>query len=572
MSSAKHSRHGPRPTRCITCWQRRKQCDSTEPSCERCLKGGFECLGYGDRESHARLYRKVPCGLISQSQPIHPTLPMFLPDAEALPDPGTTKTSGDIQSLNHVDDSFTHSSTGCIPVLTENRTGIHSLEIFNSSWPQNQTQPTPRRRAPLHETSSIKNSPRTKADIQFVMRHISKSIEFLCTAIPPPVFSAQTPGESRFIHMLNDYQMQRSSFFFMPPPAQARVYMMKRLSNSRITKWALYLGVRIFGALGQDRSDWNTGGYIGWIDKFEQRIVHSTIKNSSLSDLADRLMAQLELTYLGFIAAGSTLGYQLLQKALPGFLRLVAADPNLIAEQPDGGLLVSFPRAFGTSPQEIKRFIIYDMATGFLLGVPPLLEYDYYGKCDPVSHGSEWIHGVPAPLVEIISQINSWRAGFKVPLDDWRVLESRVMAWEVQPLPIEDGDSRMNVARLAIQEGWRHVVLIYIYMGICGVSSHDSRVQASIAQIIQLEGIVAGLPISIHMLMHYVVAGMGARYEQQRSIIRQKLVSFKGKGAWLFQGPEFTQILDHLWHGAGAGGAPVMWDDYVQSRCTVIHI
>ncbi|GAB1520304.1 hypothetical protein RhiTH_003378 [Rhizoctonia solani] len=408
------------------------------------------------------------------------------------------------------------------------------------------------------------------------MRHISKSIEFLCTAIPPPVFSAQTPGESRFIHMLNDYQMQRSSFFFMPPPAQARVYMMKRLSNSRITKWALYLGVRIFGALDQDRSDWNTGGYIDWIDKFEQRIVHSTIKNSSLSDLADRLMAQLELTYLGFIAAGSTLGYQLLQKALPGFLRLVAADPNLIAEQPDGGLLVSFPRAFGTFPQEIKRFIIYDMATGFLLGVPPLLEYDYYGKCDPVSHGSEWIHGVPAPLVEIISQINSWRAGFKVPLDDWRVLESRVMAWKVQPLPIEDGDSRMNVARLAIQEGWRHVVLIYIYMngaertyqGICGVSSHDSRVQASIAQIIQLEGIVAGLPISIHMLMHYVVAGMGARYEQQRSIIRQKLVSFKGKGAWLFQGPEFTQILDHLWHGAGAGGAPVMWDDYVQSRCT----
>ncbi|KAF8688486.1 hypothetical protein RHS03_09573, partial [Rhizoctonia solani] len=404
------------------------------------------------------------------------------------------------------------------------------------------------------------------------MRHISKSIEFLCTAIPPPVFSAQTPGESRFIHMLNDYQMQRSSFFFMPPPAQARVYMMKRLSNSTIIKWALYLGVRIFGALDQDRSDWNTGGYIGWIDKFEQRMVHSTIKNSSLSDLADRLMAQLELTYLGFIAAGSTLGYQLLQKALPGFLRLVAADPNLVAEQPDGGLLVSFPRAFGTSLQEIKRFIIYDMATGFLLGVPPLLEYDYYGKCDPVSHGSEWIHGVPAPLVEIISQINSWRAGFKVPLDDWRVLESRVMAWEVQPLPTEDGDSRMNVARLAIQEGWRHVVLIYIYMGICGVSSHYSRVQASIAQIIQLEGIVAGLPMSIHMLMHYVVAGMGARYEQQRSIIRQKLVSFKGKGVWLFQGPEFTQILDHLWHGAGAGGAPVMWDDYVQSRCTVIHI
>ncbi|KAG8772974.1 hypothetical protein FRC12_002807 [Ceratobasidium sp. 428] len=34
------------PRGCVTCKRRRKKCDETKPACQRCAKGGFECLGY----------------------------------------------------------------------------------------------------------------------------------------------------------------------------------------------------------------------------------------------------------------------------------------------------------------------------------------------------------------------------------------------------------------------------------------------------------------------------------------------------------------------------------------------
>jgi hypothetical protein len=69
-----------------------------------------------------------------------------------------------------------------------------------------------------------------------------------------------------------------------------------------------------------------------------------------------------------------------------------------------------------------------------------------------------------------------------------------------------------------------------------------------------------------------IQAGLAARYEKHRSIIRAKLLSFQDMRVWLFRGTDFTAVLDHLWHGVGANGEPVMWDDYVRSRCAVVLI
>ncbi|KAH7336783.1 hypothetical protein B0J17DRAFT_443671 [Rhizoctonia solani] len=230
-------------------------------------------------------------------------------------------------------------------------------------------------------------------------------------------------------------------------------------------------------------------------------------------------------------------------------------------EHPDGNLVVSFPRTLGAPRHELERFVLYDTTTAFVLGVPPLVEYGYDGGCNCVSHGFEWIHGIPFALVEIISQINSWRAGSRVaPLDDWRVLERRITTWQPPSVMLDSKDSATgSVARLAVQESWRHVVLVYLYM-------------ASIRQIVRLGDIVADLPIGAHMFTHCVIAGIGARLEKYRHRIRERLLSFRDTRVWLFRGPQFSQVLDHLWHGVGVGGAPVMWDDYVRSRCATIPI
>jgi hypothetical protein len=65
--------------------------------------------------------------------------------------------------------------------------------------------------------------------------------------------------------------------------------------------------------------------------------------------------------------------------------------------------------------------------------------------------------------------VNAWRAAHPgIPnANEWVGLEMRTMAWEPRIAPITGEDSFEVVARLAVQESWRHTVLIYIYMVSC---------------------------------------------------------------------------------------------------------
>ncbi|CAE6355520.1 unnamed protein product [Rhizoctonia solani] len=381
-------------------------------------------------------------------------------------------------------------------------------------------------------------------------------------------------SQDQSAYIINKYQIARCRLWFMTPPTAIRQRIVAQLTNSKTMIWALYLGAQIFQALIRDPYNEVVQTYIGWIDTLENKFAVESHRNPPLTEISDRILAQLELAYLKFTTVDIVSGYVTLRRALPGFLRLAAADKSLYMEHPNGNLVLSFPRALNSPRHELERFIIYDTATAFVLGVPPLVEYGYSNDFDCVSPGFEWIHGIPAALVEAISQINSWRAGSRAPpLDDWRILERHILAWQPQiRIPEHEESVTECVARLAVQESWRYVVLIYLYMGMCQVSSHDSRVQASIRQIIRLGETVTNLPIGIHMFTHCVMAGVAARLEKHRTLVRERLLSFKDTRVWLFRGPQFSQVLEHLWLGVGAGGGPVTWDDYVRSRCAVIPL
>ncbi|CEL54927.1 hypothetical protein RSOLAG1IB_07419 [Rhizoctonia solani AG-1 IB] len=576
MSSASQPRHGPRPTSCLTCWQRRKKCDLTQPCCETCLKSGIECLGYGPRPPQERTYRRDSRVLTHRSEPNPPVVP-----SQQVPSQlhsNTFTTSANSQHNNNTDTTCDSTSSllgiGLRYMATDYAHTSHgavlSREDFDHTWLQNQNRFV-RDRPPSQKSSNAKKSIGAVSAARSTRNHMAGLLGSLCASIPPSVVSAHTIGEARFIHMINEYQLQRVNCWFMPPPPHVRGAMIDQLKSSRMMISTVFLGLKLLKTLDQGSYDSVISGHSGWINKLEQQII-ITSKKPSLRDTAERLMAQLELTFIGFVTVSVALGYSLLRKALPGFLRLVASDPNLMTEHPNGNLFVSFPRTLEIPQQGLNTFILYDAATAFALGVPALVEYGHDGECAPTSHGYQCVHGVPVPLVEIISQINSWRTGSRTTLQDWQTLETRAITWQAQPLQIEDENAGVNIARLAVQESWRYVTLVYLYMGMCGLSSHDLRVRTSIARIVELEQSVTDISISMHMLMHYVVLGLGARHEQQRSIIRERLLSFQGRRVWLFRGPEFSRVLDHLWSGVGAGGAPVTWDDYVESRCTVLPI
>ncbi|KAL5639739.1 hypothetical protein ACGC1H_006355 [Rhizoctonia solani] len=437
-------------------------------------------------------------------------------------------------------------------------------------WSRNQSQSTTYDPSLAHRNLNPTKSPDKAFAVERGNTNLSIKIRALFTSIPASVDATHILRDGYFMNVIREYQTWRIRYWFATPPPSVRDAFVG-LKGSKAVIRAVYLGAKLFQAVNENPGGTGTLKCITWIDELERRFDRDFYNSSTLSDAGDYLLAELELAFIKCSMISSTSGYVVLQKALPRFLHLLAVDPNLYSEHSDGNLVVSFPRTFSTPQYELKRFVMFDTIATLVLGVPPLVEYGYDGECDPASHGLECIHGVPVVLVETIAQVNSWRAGSRVaPLDDWKTLEKRVMIWQAQ-LPVGEGGEAAigNIARLAIQESWRQVALIYIYMGMCGASSHDARVQASIRQIIQLGEVVANLPIGAHMFVHCVIAGLGARYEKHRLIVRKNLFSFEGKRVWLFRGPQFGQILEHLWHGVGAGGAPVTWDDYVQSRCII---
>ncbi|KAG9122907.1 hypothetical protein FRC07_000522, partial [Ceratobasidium sp. 392] len=49
--------------------------------------------------------------------------------------------------------------------------------------------------------------------------------------------------------------------------------------------------------------------------------------------------------------------------------------------------------------------------------------------------------------------------------------------------------------------------------------------------------------------------------EAQRSGFRKAIMQAGDHKVWLLRSVQLVAVLDHLWHGAAANGAPILWED-----------
>ncbi|QRW11203.1 Fungal specific transcription factor domain [Ceratobasidium sp. AG-Ba] len=190
----------------------------------------------------------------------------------------------------------------------------------------------------------------------------------------------------------------------------------------------------------------------------------------------------------------------------------------------------------------------------------------------------ESVYGWPVEILFILGKVNAWRVSRWMGQADtkalvWQEIEGEIQNWRS---PVEHDDRALNVVgRFAIYEAWRQAALIYLYMGMCMVNSADPRVETATRQVVQLAGAIeSGTNLESHIFMPYLFheAGAAARLEKHRATIRSKLISARGDSLWVLPGSDAVSVLDHLWHGAGAGGAPTTWEDYVSSRLEALPL
>ncbi|CAE6416039.1 unnamed protein product, partial [Rhizoctonia solani] len=158
---------------------------------------------------------------------------------------------------------------------------------------------------------------------------------------------------------------------------------------------------------------------------------------------------------------------------------------------------------------------------------------------------------------------------------DWRDVEQQLLTWQYQPGEHTFTESWMTITWYAVQESWRLGLLAYLYLAVCGTSSDDLRIQSCIRQTLQIVGAVKNCGSSnahVSFFVQYLMVGICAQSELHRKAVRDKLSASNETKLWILRAPEFVPVLDHLWHGAAAGGRPIKWCDYMRSREAMLPV
>ncbi|KAG8793730.1 hypothetical protein FRC12_001813 [Ceratobasidium sp. 428] len=350
---------------------------------------------------------------------------------------------------------------------------------------------------------------------------------------------------------------------------------LEQIMSSKITRWSRYAGAQVLCALRQGGKNAEIGQFAPLIDQLGQLSINSR-NDVSLADMTERLSAAFELSFLKQMTTGAKSGYTLLRQTAPLFMQIAYADPTLWPRDPSSSG-ISLAHAL-TSPQhELVRFIFADLFMSLSYGTPLLVEYDTSYPISKLDHNHmvEWDIGCYIEIFFSIMKVNQWRTWHPVgrmnEVTLWKEIEKDILAWR----PCESGpdsESSRVIMRMAIQEGWKHAALIYLYMGMCGVTSHDPRVRASVKQISRLHDIIVSQPAAgMPTLGPLLLAAICTQNESDRSKFRA-VVSQSQNSTWLLKSMGFAAVLDHLWNGAAANGAPVTWENYITSRKATLDI
>ncbi|KAF8606105.1 hypothetical protein BDV93DRAFT_520962 [Ceratobasidium sp. AG-I] len=607
---------GPYPSSCLTCRRRRKKCDKTRPTCERCRDGGLQCQGYDyvtavgespnpvPTSSYLNTFPRVVSGFGNSggshgsvdSEPVQTGEPSWSAGSWVGPSTSVIKLRGihNSRELHNGGQSGAPSPSppqdiGCsIPTKRSRsppddtpeppamRVQYSDSDIVPDASPRSTSSysdalsPRPSSVSSLSSSSSVLFGPLRLSPIQ------SPDIAF--HSIPPRVYPDVNHAGWTIKFILSQYEPIIDLVLFKPTQinsALIREHLILRLRESTITRWSMYLGAKIFQCVLQDGDDADLKPYRTWLERFDQLCITSS-NDSVIEDLAGRLSGALEISYLKYLASNISIAYTLLRAIAPTFMKLACADPTLWPRR-TGSAGVSLAHTIVAKPFELCRFIFMDTISSLILGVPPLVEYDTSTpaiESDP-THPIEWVHGCPAALIIAILKISIWRSDGSRNMDTDRLKEIEADIWGWYP-KCDYGKLETSwqlVARLAIQEGWRHAALIYLYMGMCDCSNDDPRVQKSVRQIIQLLGVTQpDSALSVHFFIPLLLAAICARGEKQRDYLRRGLAQCGENKAWIFKGRGFISVVEQLWHGPAADGAAITWGDYVHLRHKQLHL
>ncbi|CAE7212355.1 unnamed protein product [Rhizoctonia solani] len=566
-------RPGPLGKSCLTCKQRHKKCDQRQPICSRCEDGQFECLGY-NHNNKAKMEPTQPKTVILTeatrnggprpstylagvgNEPPSGHLGEPLVSGEWFQGPPTAPLSPN--SCANFDLNDQNINLGC--------TSNNKFALAN---------PQKGRVQDYVCLSTIRSTLKATEGPMSILRKIV-SLQMQLPHSPSDPLKNFLNSQWSLEYILAHSDQARDHWYFKPinyKQQRPQEDTILRLRTSNFARWISLLGIALTDAFFTgDMSQ--SSLYDLWLVRTEDAVKRELTRDLPPRETQQHLSDLVHIVLLKTMMIRSSNSYQMLQSITPTFLQVVYSNPKLWPIGSDFAY-VSLSHILASKACDLAIFTFMDCTCAMAFGLPQHVEYDTTICPQPNSSPAiQWAYGSPVEFQAVLIDINACRDRSPTARD-WREIERWLLTWQSRPGEQTFTDSWMMVSWYAVQESWRLALLAYLYMAVCNAPSDDSRIQSCIKQTIQVVGTIRNQRSSdahVSLFIQYLIIGICARSEAHRGVVRDKLLAPVGTKLWLMRASDFVPVLDHLWHGAGAGGQPVKWNDYMRSREAMLPV
>ncbi|CAE6450275.1 unnamed protein product [Rhizoctonia solani] len=260
------------------------------------------------------------------------------------------------------------------------------------------------------------------------------------------------------------------------------------------------------------------------------------------------------------------------QEAAPIFRLLCQAMPNAPINLPS---LLVHPLSC------LRHYVHTDILFNLVIDMPTLFRYEVAipsnqpFNCQIASEIQgdgilQWRHGMPNNLILLFARMILVRSDECPPSGETIASLERNIR-ELQPFDGSCSDPFLFLMRFVIQECWRQVAYVYLYMAVCGDTSDTSRVKENFKRFIQLlKGIKSGRMPDTFLMLPLLVISPAAQRQPDREVIRQRTLGIHKRGQVFRANNDIARVIEDYWARADAEGRPIMWSDIAVSRRRVL--
>ncbi|KAL5639798.1 hypothetical protein ACGC1H_006393 [Rhizoctonia solani] len=249
----------------------------------------------------------------------------------------------------------------------------------------------------------------------------------------------------------------------------------------------------------------------------------------------------------------------LLEAAAPVFRR---ACPEPL------GQLVNLPNILVSPSINLRHYAETDIMTATLLARRMFLRYDilYTPEINELFTGPQaglhWLHGIPDQLIILLAWTNMLHEDFGTNVDPLLVSQIEMEVGRVKITPSTSDDPVYTIRRFAVQECWRLVVYIHLYVTLCGAHAEDPRVVKFVKRFMRfLGGIKPARTVDTFLSLPIMFIGTFVSRKQDRDLLFRRLTTMQECTMPGRAGHDCLMVLCDIWKRTEQEQRPARWID-----------